>query len=263
MGENKKRIELLSPAEVEDLYERPLFNDEERLLYFTLNDSETSAAVTYANARTRLYFILQIGYFKAKQQFYSFSLDEAVEDAEFVNKIYLNEKSAITGKITREYLKNQKDALLKLYDYRLFSGGIEEEIVSHLCDLIKIYPKPHNALRQLIVYFEKCNIVVPSYRTLQDLFTKAYRIERNRLDHLVLSVPDHIKNKLNGLIKNDNDITELNIIKSDQKDFQYTAVKLEVKKANTISEIYEFTNSYISTLEISKNAIQYYADITE
>ncbi|GEM_PF-5793029 len=32
MEKNKKRIDLLSQAEIEDLYERPAFNDEERLL---------------------------------------------------------------------------------------------------------------------------------------------------------------------------------------------------------------------------------------
>ncbi len=67
MIENKKRIDLLSPVEIEDLYSRPTFNDEERFLYFTLNKEEISSAMNYSNERTRLYFILQLGYFKAKQ----------------------------------------------------------------------------------------------------------------------------------------------------------------------------------------------------
>ncbi len=32
MQNNKKRIDLLSQAEIEDLYERPFFSDEERIL---------------------------------------------------------------------------------------------------------------------------------------------------------------------------------------------------------------------------------------
>jgi hypothetical protein len=58
MGENKKRIDLLSRAEIEDLYERPAFNDEERLLYFKLNEKEMSASTGFLHDRTRLYFIL-------------------------------------------------------------------------------------------------------------------------------------------------------------------------------------------------------------
>lgn len=263
METKKKRIDLLSQAEVDDLYNRPVFNDEERRAYFNLNKSELSAAKQYTNPRTQLYFILQLAYFKAKQQFYAFDIEDVTDDANYVNKIYCDEKSPLFGKITREYAKPQKEVILKLYSYRIYSDAVEKEITSHLCDLIKLYPKYHNALRQLILYFEKNNIVLPGYRNLQDLFTKAYSIERNRLNHLMSSLPDHIKNKLNELIKNEEDITDLNIIRSDQKDFQYTAVKLEVEKANTISEVYRFSKSFIPTLLLSKNAVQYYADITE
>jgi TnpA family transposase len=260
---NKKRIDLLSQAEIDDLYEQPALNDEERLLYFTLNEMELSAAQKYLHVRTRLYFILQLGYFKAKQQFFSFNIGNVIDDAVYVNKVYCNEKSTLSGKVTQEYAKSQRDAILKLYDYRIFSDDLEEQVTLHLCSLIKLYPKYHNALRQLIIYFDQNNIVLPTYRTLQDLFTKAYSIERNRLNQLMSSMPDHIKGKLNALIKNDDGITDLNIIRSDQKDFQYTAVKLEVEKANKISDLYEFSKSFISTLLISKNAVQYYADITE
>jgi len=145
----------------------------------------------------------------------------------------------------------------------LLSDDLEEEITPYLCSLVKIFPKYHNALRQLIVYFDQRRIVLPSYRTLQDLFTKAYSIERNRLNHLMLSLPDFIKDKLKALIKNDEGITDLNIIRSDQKDFQYTAVKWEVEKATKISELYVFSKSFIPMLLISNNAIEYYADITE
>jgi hypothetical protein len=65
------------------------------------------------------------------------------------------------------------------------------------------------------------------------------------------------------MIKNDDGISELNIIRYDQKDFQYTAVKLEVEKENKITDVYEFTKSFISTLGISKNSVQYYSDITK
>lgn len=263
MQKNKKRIDLLPQAEIEDLYERPILNDEERLLYFTLTKNESLAAMKYSHARTQLYFILQIGYFKAKQQFYSFNIEEVIEDARFVNNIYLNGESILSGKIARDYAKKQRDDILKLYCYRLLSCDTEEQVIAHLCSLIKIYPKYHNAFRQLIIYFDQNNIILPTYRVLQDLFTKAYGIERNRLNHLMSTMPNNMKDKLNALIKNDDKITNLNIIRSDQKDFQYTAVKLEAEKVNKISELYEFSKSFIPLLLISNNAVKYYADITE
>lgn len=77
---NLKRIYLLSEAEIGELYCRPIFNQEERRLYFDLNGDELSALEQLTTTKTRLYFILQLGYFKAKHQFFTFNLDEVKLD---------------------------------------------------------------------------------------------------------------------------------------------------------------------------------------
>lgn len=101
MDKNKKRIDLLPLVEINELYARPIFNDEERMLYFTLNEEEILAANQYSHAKTRLYFMLQLGYFKAKQQFFSFDLEEVIEDVQFINKFYFDSITTINGRITR------------------------------------------------------------------------------------------------------------------------------------------------------------------
>lgn len=263
MTHNQKRIQLLSQTEIDELYAPPEFNDDERLLYFSLDEKEMAVAMGYANPKTKLYFILQLGYFKAKQQFYSLSLEEVSEDANYLNALYFDNSAVISGKITREYLKNQKDTILKLCGYKIFSIANEEQAIYYLCSLLKIHPKAHSALRQLIIYFNQYNITIPKYRTLQDLFTQAYRIEKNRLNKLMLSLPDQIQSQLKSLIKNDDGLTELNILRADQKDFQYTAVRLEVEKANKITALYQFAKTIIPQTKLSKNSVQYYADMTE
>lgn len=115
MTENLKRVDLLSRAEIEELYARPLFNDDERRCYFVLSPEETTLMKAYAKDRTRLYFILQLGYFKAKQQFYSFDFEEIISDIEFINKAYFDKKITVTGKITREYFKLQKEVILQRF----------------------------------------------------------------------------------------------------------------------------------------------------
>lgn len=64
-----KRIQLISSSEVEELYAQPEFNVHEQHLYFTLTQSERTALALLSNTKTRIYFILQLGYFKAKQHF--------------------------------------------------------------------------------------------------------------------------------------------------------------------------------------------------
>ena len=76
--ENIERIQLLSSTEVEELYARPEFNTHEQSLYFSLSPTERAALEQFRNTQTRIHFILQLGYFKAKQQFFNYSLDEVV-----------------------------------------------------------------------------------------------------------------------------------------------------------------------------------------
>jgi len=87
--------------------------------------------------------------------------------------------------------------------------------------------------------------------------------EDRRLKTLITSIPESIGEQLTALIERDDGITALNIIRADQKDFQYTAVKAEVDKALRLKDLYNFTKIFIPSLKLSKNAVRYYADITE
>lgn len=263
--ENIKRIQLLSRTEVEELYALPDFNTYEQSLYFTLNRPERAALEQFRNTQTRIHFILQLGYFKAKQKFFNFSLDEVSSDVQYIVATYYGDADAsqFKGVLSRKYIRNQRQAILSLCDYRSWSPQYAEEIESHIGHLLRYYPKGRSAFRQLLAYFDHRNLIVPSYRTLQDMFSNAFIAEENRLSTAVSSLPTAISEQLATLVQRDDGITALNILRADQKDFQYTAVKAEVGKAQRIEELYEFAKSFIPSLGLSKNAIRYYADIAE
>ena len=261
---NIKRLYLLSDAEIEDLYARPEFNADERKIYFSLNPVEQEALAEYSNTKTRVFFILQLGYFKAKTQFFNFTLEEVQEDVNYIlSQLFNNNSVILSGRISRDYIGLQKLAIIQLFDYRDWSEEQKPIIESHLGELIKYYPQSHDAFCQLLVYFENKKIVIPSYRTLQDMFTKAFSDEATRLKQLLSLLPKVQQNKLSKLIQRDNGITKLNVIRADQKDFLYTAFKAEVAKVAEIFDLYEFSKQFIPTLTLSKKAIRYYADLTE
>ncbi|HAU0349221.1 TPA: DUF4158 domain-containing protein [Legionella pneumophila] len=80
----KNRLQLLSEAEIEELYARPDFNEAERELYFTMNQQEMDALRQYSATKTRVAFILQLGYFKASQQIFAFTFDEVRYDVDYI-----------------------------------------------------------------------------------------------------------------------------------------------------------------------------------
>lgn len=75
-----KRVQLLSGTEVSELYSLPDFTEEEQSLYFSLSQAQRNYLDQYHNKRTRVYFILQLGYFKARQKFYTFDFQDVEED---------------------------------------------------------------------------------------------------------------------------------------------------------------------------------------
>ena len=81
-------------------------------------------------------------------------------------------------------------------DYIDWSTSLEPQLMEHLLELIRYYPKGSNALRELFKYFQSKSIIIPKYRTLQDIFSKAFSLEEARLNNIISSIPANIKKQL-------------------------------------------------------------------
>lgn len=262
-SQSQCHIHLLSDQEIKGLYAAPQFNNRERTLYFSLTDEEMIIVKKYRTVKAQIYFVRLLGYFKAKQQFYKFQLD-ADDDTQYILEKYFNKNISIPhGQIDIKTYQKQKNDILMLLNFLDWLPKNAPKIQSHLGGLIKLYPKTHDVLRHLLNYFDTQRIVLPSYRTLQDLFTQSFAIEEARLNSLISVIPELIKEQLSTLIAKEDGISPLNVIRSDQKNFKYTAIKEETAKALEIVALYEFAKSFLPGLNISKNAIRYYADLAE
>ena len=210
---SKKQINLLTDAEISDLYSIPKFHDDhERDHFFTLSDSEHNLLEKYTSIKSKIYLIIQMGYFKAIQQFYKFSLDDVEDDVNFiVKKHYSTEenKSELSGTLWKDNYRAQKEDILNLYGYREWSDSLKKITIDQLEKLIRIHPKGNDTLRELYVFLENEKIIFPSYRTIQDLFTHVFKIERDRLEKIVEKIPSDLKQQLEEIIKNDDGLTQL------------------------------------------------------
>jgi hypothetical protein len=260
---SEDRIKLLSPQEIDAIYAIPVFNKTEQDLYFSLSDEEMLIVKEYRTVKAKIYFIRTLGYFKAKQQFYKFNLGQDSHTQYILEKYFDKNKPAPSGKLDFKTYQKQKNNILTLLAYQDWLPENEAGIQSYLNGLLKIYPKGHDALRQLLIYFDHKQIVLPSYRTLQDLFTSAFAAEDKRLNDLMAAIDESKKEQLSILINKKDGVSPLNIIRSDQKNFKYTATRAEVSKSLEIIDLYEFAKHFLPSLNLSKNAIRYYADLAE
>ena len=70
MNVNSRRLSILTKSEIDDLYGLPRFSDDDRSLFFDLSAVEQKAVDAVHTCSSAVHLILQIGYFKAKQQFF-------------------------------------------------------------------------------------------------------------------------------------------------------------------------------------------------
>lgn len=101
------------------------------------------------------------------------------------------------GSITRKRINQQKQIILNLFEYQDWSVEQSIQIEAHICELLRYYPKGHDTFRQLLVYLDTQKIVIPTYRNLKDMFTKAFVNEGDSFDRIFeSSVSRLFKNNL-------------------------------------------------------------------
>lgn len=83
-----KRLRILSDDEIEAIYGIPHFTHEERIEYFSLLPNEKATLDQLHSIKSRIHFILQLGYFKARHLFIAFSIREVFEDARYIQERY-------------------------------------------------------------------------------------------------------------------------------------------------------------------------------
>ena len=75
------------------IYGLPIFNDVERSHYFALTDLELIPLklrpVNGKDTSSKLYFMLQLGYFKAKHLFFQFNYPDVENDVKFILNTYM------------------------------------------------------------------------------------------------------------------------------------------------------------------------------
>ena len=88
-GDSNERLTILTEAEKTALYGIPDFDDFQRIEFFAMTEAERSLALQRRGLLKQVYCLLQMGYFKAKQAFFQFTLDDVPsEDIAFLLQRY-------------------------------------------------------------------------------------------------------------------------------------------------------------------------------
>ena len=262
-GDRNERLTILSEAEKTALYGIPNFDDFQRIAFFAMADAERTLALGRKSVLAQVYCLLQIEYFKAKQAFFQFSLDDVQhEDVDFLLQRYFLGQTLVNAPLhTSEYYV-QRNKIAKLFGYRMCSDDDLPALRAKVTLLARTDVTPTFLLAELMMFLIGQRIVRPGYSTLQSIIRDSLTAERDRLEQRVeFALTDATRAALQELLIRENTLSDFAALKQDAKSFRYRQMGLERQKRLTLTPLYAIAKTLLPSLDISQLNIAYYASL--
>lgn len=274
-----KHLKILSPKEVDELYGLPAFDELQREEYFYLNEPERLAMLSLRGLAAKVYFILQLGYFKAKQQFYIFTFTEVQADVIAVLRVHfandyssnlmkeLLDSSSTVSKPTR---LSQQKMILTLTGYQSATTSIRKLLLGKAQYLARIHSKPIYIFRELVHFLHHRRIVLPGYTVLQQhIVSRALVSERTRLEQVLaghlsteeISSLDALLEKDQTDFVTDQPYYSLTYLQQEPANFNYQTMRQQLERKALLQPAYDIAIRILPQLDLSNENIYYYASL--
>jgi TnpA family transposase len=262
MNPAERRLRILGEDEINALYGLPRFGDDERMEYFSLSPTDKTALDQLHSIKSRIYFILQLGYFKSHHLFFVFDLPDVEVDARYIQDQYFPNFELMDLRITKVTRLKQQRLILELLNYQACDAEHRQALSEKAHQAAKVSSKPIYVFRELMHYLEDQRLVMPGYTSMQDIIGQALTYEQDRLGTILsqyLSGSD--QENLQQLLGDSPGLYEITQLKREPKDFSAAEIKEEIQRRDQLHNLYHLSNKLLPNLEISNESIKYYASL--
>lgn len=254
-------LKILNQEEINALYSRPVFNEEKREQYFTVSPEEAHLINQFA-IRSRIYCILELGYFKAQHKFFAYTWNAVSADLFYIQQRYYPNYQLTSDAVALNTRTKYQQLILRLCKFTLFDVEKRAKVETHTAYLAKLSTNPVYLFRELVQYFDSNQIVLPAYTTLQNFIGKVLEQEKQRLITFVgekLTASE--KQKLQTLLTKPDGLYEVTRLKRSPKDFGFHEMQREIARGEQLREIHDLAKRLLPLLKISNEGIKYYASL--
>ncbi len=262
-----EHLQILQPKEIGELYTIPDFDLEDRITFFTLSPEEYRLMQSFRGVSSRTFFVLQLGYFKAKHLFFIFDFESQAADTDFIVKKYFPKKSrkGLTP-VTKPTRLHQRQVICGFLKYRFFGQALLAPIIGQAALFAKRYNHPVYLFRCLLHYFHNRKIILPGYSFRQrDVISPVVRAEHHRLEQIIeqqVSVPEKVL--LDALlIKPDEGMYPFTQLQKEPSSLQYYQIRGQIKNAVQLQPLYKIALRIHHQMDISNENMRYYGTIAE
>lgn len=242
----------------------PLFSEEDRLLYFDLSAPE-QVAVEARTVSVGIYLALELGYFKAKRQFFSFEQDDVLDDLHYLLERYFPDRTMDAIKLpSRPTRVANQQTILTLFDYRLCDSTAKAELEQKAQRIAALSTQPLYILRESLQHLTNQRVVAPQYTTLQDMIGRVVTHERHRVTRLLgESATPQLLQRLDALLQADEQMYRISALKREPKDFSHKELKREVERRKFFQPLHEFAQAFLAKAGLSNESGKYYASLVK
>lgn len=209
-----KRLVILGDEEIDALYGRPRFTPEEREECFALSAEENATLTQLHSLKSRMFFILQLGYFKARRMFFAFDLQDAKEDAAHIRQKYFLTLDVADPELAKGTRLKQQRLILNLCKYRHADTAIRQNLEVRARQAAAVCGKPIYVFRQLMDHLAEQRIIAPGYSVMQTIVGGALAHEQRRLASIVNThVNSQARAALDHLLENPQGLHAITLLK--------------------------------------------------
>ena len=166
MNSKKEHLTILSDAERSALYDRPEYNNEQRLEYLSLTQEELQIALFRHNISSQIYCILQFSYFKAVKMFFRLTWAEVDQkDLNFILQQYFQNQVFELQIISKHEHYAQSDSISSYFGYVYWAKTHEQTLFIQSKKIIRLDMNPQFIALELLDYLQEQKILRPGYTT--------------------------------------------------------------------------------------------------
>ena len=254
-------IKVLTSVEQKQYYGIPEFSFEQRKQNFSLDKQEHDLLQSLKSVNSMVLFILELGYFKEKQRFFSFKKQDVISDVEFIIKAYFPKTNLKDISFSKNTKTAHRQNILNLFSYKDWKP-FKKEFTKKAKVIVSIDSFPQYLFKELLRFTINNKIVLPPYREIQIIITQTLSLEEKRIFSLLEKLcDDELKKNVQSLLTKNTDETYylLSTIRLPITGFCYNDVFTEVDKQRKIKPIFDKAKKILPELKVSNLTIKYFS----
>jgi TnpA family transposase len=267
------KVRILSPLERKAFQSPPLFQDDERIIYFEISDVIKKIIDAIRTSYRKVGFVLQYGYFRRVGRFFSTALFHK-QDIIFVSTLLNIDPHIVSLEDYKEHrLLQDQQKILEILGFQSFDRHAEAPLLlsQEVTRLVSKQMRPKLIIYYLSQFFFQKKIVTPSYQQLAETILQTTEdFETQLLSTLQRQITKQQMKELDQLLPK---IDPEKPIKTESyyaraplvalRDFPLSTrtqkIKESVNEFLAIKKLFESTHSARLALSLSPYSLKYYA----